>query len=281
MTERPSRSWRKTFVRLFLVFGGIYLAICLYCAVCQRRMIYFPPVYTAARVDELARSSNLQRWRDARGNAIGMMRPSPRQPAGGRVLIVYGNGGCATACAHYADVIQKVAAFDVYILEYPGYGDRPGSPSEQSFFRAATEALQLLAVQGPVYVVGESLGTGVASYLGGTCPEQVAGIALLGAYNRLTDVAQAHMPLLPVSLLLRDRFPSQDYLGHFHGPVGILIAGQDRVVPAKFGRRLYDTYAGPKRLWEFPGGNHGTVMVQPPEIWARVIQFLQAARPAS
>ena len=210
------------------------------------------------------------------GQAIGMKRLSTRQPAAGRVLIVYGNGSCATACAHYADVIQGIAAFDVFIVEYPGYADRPGSPNQKSLFHAANEAFQLLATSKPVYLVGESLGTGVAAYLAGAHPDQVAGVVLLAPYNRLADAAQYHYPILPAHLLLVDRFPSEDYLRHYHGPVAVLVAGEDQVVPEKFGRRLYDGYAGPKRLWEFPQGDHGTVMSQPPEVWKQIITFLQA-----
>jgi pimeloyl-ACP methyl ester carboxylesterase len=262
--------------RLLLLSVGVYLLICTGCAAFQRRLIYFPPVFPPGQVDQLARSARLERWKDPAGRDIGMMRLSSKQQAAGRVLILYGNGSCATGCAHYADVIQDVAAFDVFILEYPGYADRPGSPSQKSLFQAADEAFRLLATNGPVYLVGESLGTGVAAYLAGVYPDQVAGLVLLGAYNRLADVAQAHMPLLPVHWMLVDRFPSEDYLRNYHGPIAVVVAGQDRVVPEKFGRRLYDGYSGPKRLWEFPEGNHGTVMVQPPEIWAQIIKFLQS-----
>jgi len=271
---------RRRLGRLLLFCVGLYLLICTGCAAFQRRLIYFPPIFPPGQVDQLAQSAKLERWKNPTGQAIGMKRLSPKQPAEGRVLVVYGNGSCATGCAHYAGVIQDVAAFDVFILEYPGYADRPGSPSQKSLFRAADEAFQLLATNGPVYLVGESLGTGVAAYLAGTHPDQVAGVVLLGAYNRLTDVAQAHMPLLPVHLLLVDRFPSEDYLRNYHGPVGVLVAGEDQVVPEKFGRRLYDKYAGPKRLWEFPQGNHGTVMVQPPEVWTQITVFWQVNQPA-
>ncbi len=273
-------SLRRRLERLLLFCAGLYLLICTGCAAFQRRLIYFPPVLPAERVDQLAQSAKLERWKDPAGQAIGMKRLFSQQPAAGRVLVVYGNGSCATACAHYADVIQDVASLDVFILEYPGYADRPGSPSQKSLFRAADEAFQLLATNGPVYLVGESLGTGVASYLAGMHPNQVAGVVLLGAYNCLTDVAQAHMPLLPVHLLLVDRFPSEKYLRNYHGPVGVLVAGQDQVVPEKFGRRLYDGYAGPKRLWEFPFGDHGTVMMQPPKVWEQIILFLQTNHPS-
>ncbi|HTY86482.1 MAG TPA: alpha/beta hydrolase [Candidatus Acidoferrum sp.] len=254
----------------------VYLLICTACASFQRRLIYFPPKSTPEQVDASARSANLERWQDSAGKPIGMKRMAPKQPAEGRVLVVYGNGSCATGCAHYADVIQDVAPFDVYILEYPGYADRPGSPSQKTLFRAANGAFQLLPTNGPVYVVGESLGTGVAAYLAGTHSNRVAGLVLLGAYNRLTDVAHFHMPLLPVHLLLVDRFPSEDYLLNYHGPVAVVVAGRDPVVPDKFGRRLYDKYQGPKRLWEFPSDDHGTVMFRPPAVWQQIFEFLES-----
>ena len=73
--------------------------------------------------------------------------------------------------------------------------------------------------------------------------------------------------------LLRERFPAEDYLRDYHGPLAVLVAGRDTVVPEKFGRRLYDGYAGPKRLWEFPNANHDSLMVQPPEVWKQIVAF--------
>jgi hypothetical protein len=238
-------------------------------------MIYYPPKFTSQKVDELAATAWLERWKNSSGEFIGMKRLSPRQPATGQILIVYGNGGCAIGCARYADAIQKVASLDVFILEYPGYADRPGSPSQNNFFRAADEAMQSLRTNAPVYLLGESLGTGVAAYLAGTYPGKVAGVVLLSPYNRLADVAQYHMPILPVHLILVDRFPSQDYLRNYHGPVGIMVDGKDQIVPEKFGLRLYDSYAGPKRLWEFPDGGHVSITEQPVIFWKEVVDFWQ------
>jgi pimeloyl-ACP methyl ester carboxylesterase len=189
------------------------------------------------------------------------------------VLILHGNAGCAVHCGRYADVIQKAAPLDLFMVEYPGYGDRPGTPSESSLEQSAAEALNVLRHDQPVYLVGESLGTGVAAYLAGKYPDRVSGIALLAPYNGLVDVAQAHVLILPVSLILCDRFPAQDHLRTFHGPVAMIVAGKDLVVPARFGRRLYDGYDGPKKLWEFPQGDHGTVMMQPPEFWKEIVAF--------
>ena len=238
-------------------------------------MIYFPPHIASSQVDKAARTAGLERWRDTSGQIIGMKRLSPHQPAIGRVLIVYGNGSWSVCCAHYAKEIQNIAAVDVFILEYPGYADRAGSPSQKSLFQAADEAFQLLGTNQPVYLVGESLGSGVAAYLAGTHPDRIAGIILLSPFNKLTSVAQNHMPWLPVELMLVDRFPSDDYLRQYHGPVGIMVDGHDNVVPEKFGLRLYDSYTGPKQLWRFPDGYHISIMAPPAKFWGEVVNFWQ------
>jgi uncharacterized protein len=226
----------------------------------------------------MAQSVNLDRWTNSAGQFIGLKRLSPKQPAQGSVMVMYGNGSTAINSAHYANEIQSAAPFDIFILEYPGYDDRPGHPSERNLFRAASEAFRMLPTNQPIYLVGESLGSGVASYLAGTYSDQVAGVVLISPFNTLTDVAQNHFPWLPVRLLLVDRFPSEKYLRDYHGKLAITVDGKDAVVPEKFGRRLFNVYAGPKRLWEFPDGQHCQIMEQPSKFWSEVVGFWQTKR---
>jgi len=276
------RKWLKRLsLTTVLLCVMAYLALCIGCASLQRRMIYFPPACNPTEVEQYAASQNLTRWTSPTGKPIGWKRMSPAQPSQGQVLITHGNACCAFECGQFADAVQQAGAFDVYLLEYPGYENRPGSPSEQAIYAAADEALQLLPTNHATYLVGESLGTGVAAYLAGKHPGEITGVVLFAPYNSLVDVGQFHMPILPVGLLLRDRYPSEEHLRTYHGPVAMLTGGYDCVVPEKFGRRLYDSYSGPKRLWEFPEGNHGTVMLQPPEIWNQIVQFLQSNHPRS
>src|SRR5690348_4173773 len=176
MNENPGPDtlmFRERFGYGLVLFAGLYLLICAGCATFQRRLIYYPSVLTSAQVDQMAQAAGLERWTNPAGEFIGLKRPSPKQPAAGSVLIMYGNGSTAVGSGHYADAIQGAAAFDIFILEYPGYEDRPGSPAQKSLFKAADEAFHRLPANQPVYLVGESLGTGVASYLAGTYSNKI------------------------------------------------------------------------------------------------------------
>lgn len=270
----------KTFfsrgVKWFLLFClAIYLGICGFMAFSQRLLIYHPKVLTPAQVDEKARAANLQRWTNTAGQFIGFKRPSPKQPANGTVLIAYGNASTATESAHYANDIQQTAAFDVYILEYPGYEDRPGKPTQSNLFDAADDAFRILPTNKPVYLIGESLGSGVASYLAGMFSNKISGVLLISPFDSLVSPAQHQYPYLPCNLLMVDRFPSKKYLRNYHGKIGMTIDGRDAIVPEKFGRRLFDSYDGPKKLWEFPTGGHCQITEPQIDFWREVISFWQ------
>lgn len=259
-----------------LLLVGLYVLICAGCAVLQRRLLYFPTVLPREQVDQMAAEAGLERWTNSSGQFIGLKRPSPKLPAAGSILILYGNGSTAVgAGGHYANDLQNATGFDVFILEYPGYEDRPGSPSQASLFDAADEAFELLPTNRPIYLVGESLGSGVAAYLAGTYPDKIAGVMLISPFNTLTDVAQHHYPLLPVRWLLVDRFSSETYLRNYWGKLGVTLDDQDRVVPRKFSLRLFESYAGPKRLWEVPEGEHIQIPEPPSEFWKEVVEFWQ------
>jgi len=261
--------WQKI-RRTALLLIGIYLLAVLALTLSQRRLIYYPTRFKAEVGERWGVGSELDPWKNSAGEIIGWKRLS-KTPATGQVLIVHGNAGCAIDRAPYADALQKAAPFDVYILEYPGYGSRSGSPSESSIFAAANEGIGLLGTNRPIYLIGESLGTGVAAYLAGT--HAIAGVLLIAPYNNFATVAQEHMPLFPVKWILRDRYPSDTYLKTYNGPLVVLLAGNDRVVPNHLGRRLFDDYRGPKKLLEQPNATHDDIHMIKPAVWTEITTF--------
>lgn len=148
------------------------------------------------------------------------------------VLYAPGNGGNR---AGRTGIVQELAArgFTVLLLDYRGYGGNPGSPSEEGLAADAVAAVRALTEEGfpperTIYV-GESLGTGVVARLHAEHPP--AGVVLRSPFTELAAVGRHHYPFLPVSLLLRDRFPVVEHLSGSPVPVTVVRGTADSVVP--------------------------------------------------
>lgn len=235
--------------RAVLVGLACYLLIVLLVAIFQRKLIYLP---SHAPEDTAASHSTLKPWKTA-GRTIGWSR-EVLHPA--EVwLMFHGNAGQAAD----RDYVLPSLPDDVslYVMEYPGYGARVGTPSMASINEAAAAAYELLRKQAgglPVSVLGESLGSGPASWLAtrSNAPDR---IVLMVPYDALSNVAQAQFPWLPASLLLLDRWNNVESLRGFRGRVDIFVAQEDEVIPTELGRRLAKSVPG-AQLHEIPGGHN-------------------------
>jgi pimeloyl-ACP methyl ester carboxylesterase len=134
------------------------------------------------------------------------------------------------------------------------------------------------ADQRPLFVIGESLGSGSACAMAREFPQQIAGVGLVVPFGSLLEVASFHYPFIPVKLVLRDRFDNVAALEKYRGHVAFVIAGADEVVTAASGLRLHEQYAGPKHLRTFPGLRHNDVDYSPEAPWWREMSdFLTSA----
>jgi pimeloyl-ACP methyl ester carboxylesterase len=83
------------------------------------------------------------------------------------------------------------------------------------------------------------------------------------------------MPWLPVGLLLWDRYPADEWLKNYHGPLAVCVGGEDRTIAPELGRALFDGYAGPKKYWLLPGQDHMEATTRPVDWWREVGAFWQ------
>lgn len=253
--------WKKSCRRILIAIVVIYLVFCACVFLFQRSLIYFPTKIPADVVESVAREHGFVPWKNLAGEIIGWKIPANGVSVGS-VLIVHGNAGCALGRDYLARPIHDAANVEVFVLEYPGYGARAGAPSRASFRAAAEEAFQLLPAGSPRYVVSESIGAGVAGDLAQRHPLEIAGLALFVPYCNLASVAQKHMWFLPAYPLLRDRFNPAAGLMAYHGPVQFVVAGADEILGPETGQKLFEGYAGPKKLELISGAHHNDVAGQ-------------------
>ncbi len=267
----PWRRWTKLALGTFVVG---YLAVTLLFALFQRKLIYVPTRLPLAAAESVAAKEGFVPWLNRSGALIGWKSPARSAPSGS-VLVAHGNAGWALNRAYLAAPIHAAAPLDVYILEYPGFGARSGSPGEASLLAAGDEAFESLPRNLPVYLVSESIGAGVVAHLAQKYSSSVAGLALFVPFDKLASVAQNHVPFLPAYFLLWDRYVPGEWLQAYHGPVKVIIAGADEVVPPVLGERLYEGYQGPKTLEIVPGAHHNETTDQPAVWWSDVLEFWQ------
>ncbi len=217
----------KPRVRIVGILSVLYVVVVVIIYFRQRALLYFPT--------RDAGFSGLRPWTEG-GRIIGYCR----EVANARAiwLMTHGNGGQA---AHRDYVLRRMSPRDsLYVLEYPGYGLREGSPSRESINQAAVEAYQILRARNPntpVCVLGESLGSGPACALAREKPAPDK-IMLVVPFDSLAAVAAQHFFFLPVRLLLRDAWDNAESLKGYSGPVEIIGAKDDTIIPIEHARTL-------------------------------------------
>jgi len=267
------------------VLALLYLMLVLLVYVLQRHLIYYPSKFVESEVIAEASGSGLEPWRNQKGELIGWVAKHPKG-AEARIVVLHGNANHAHWCDYYAQAFQhagRARRWDVYFLEYPGYAARPGAPSEASLVEALVDALDdLKAADLPLsrpdpktFLLGESLGAAVAAQAAAQRPGFIDGMIFIAPFNNLTDLGGSVMPIMPVSLMLKDRYASDEALKKFNGPIALLTAGRDEVIPNIFSQKLFDGYLGPKKLWTQPNANHNTFNFDPGQsFWSEMEEFL-------
>ena len=173
------------------------------------------------------------------GARIVVWHVAPRRD---KPVIVYfhGNGG---ALRYRVERFRKLIDSGVGLVgvEYRGYGGLSGSPTEAGLI-ADAEAAYAFAITRywPQELVlwGESLGSNLAVVL---ASEKTVGRVILEApFTSAAAVAARSYWYVPVGLLMKDQFRSDERIGKITAPVLILHGVKDQTVPYAMGERMFD-----------------------------------------
>ncbi len=226
-----------------------YVGVCALLYAMQRGLMYFPQ-YT--RVDVGATDFALEHdGVQLRGWLVGR---------GGRDPILYFGGNAERIELNRDDFARLFPGRAVYLLAYRGYGASEGSPDENALVDDSVALFDEVRRQHPdqpISVIGRSLGSGVAGALASRRP--VAKLALVTPFDSMAAVAQSHYRWLPVRWLLRDRYDSAKALRSYSGPILIVRAGRDEVIPAANTDRLIAALQKPPRVVDLAAVDHNTL----------------------
>jgi fermentation-respiration switch protein FrsA (DUF1100 family) len=179
-------------------------------------------------------------------------------PQAQRPLVVFFHGNGDSLAGRAWRFRQLIAdGTGLLALSYRGYAGSTGLPSEDGLLLDAAAAYNFAAARHAperIVVWGFSLGTGPAVAIASQRP--VGKLVLEAPYTSTVDVAAAMFPYVPVRLLMKDQFRSDQRISTVTAPLLLLHGERDSVIAIAFGERLYELARGPKRFVRFPDGDH-------------------------
>jgi uncharacterized protein len=235
----------------------------------QGSLLFHPQVLPAEH--RFAVGSDVKEvWLDvpgARLNALHLQQPSPR----GLVFFLHGNGGSLQDWFVNLDFYRQ-ANFDLYMLDYRGYGKSTGRIESEAQLHA--DVLAAWNSVAPRYaglrrvVFGRSLGTGLAAHLGVQVQPDLT--LLVSPYLSMEALAVEHYPWVPRQVL---RYPIRTDLNLplLQGSVKLVHGTDDTLIEPTHSHRLVALKPG-SSLTLIPGAAHNDL-----QRWPAYSQALAAA----
>lgn len=171
-------------------------------------------------------------------NALYFSAENPK----GAVIYYHGRGGDLSG--NWGRVSKEFTSrgYDLFIMDYRGFGKSRGPMSEQALFNDADFCYNYITEKYPenqVIVYGRSLGTGIATYVASHHdPKQ---LLLESPYFSVLDLTPRQVPYLPkfvIPMLLKYHFRTDKWILRVDSPIHIFHGTEDELVPFDSSVRL-------------------------------------------
>lgn len=206
-------------------------------------------------------------------------------------LIYYLYGNAQNMSAHFRSVAWLVAqGWEVFTLDYRGYGRSTGEPDVPGIHRDAYVGLQWATYEArerdlPLVILGQSLGASAAITMLAQAEEPAIDALILDSpfagYRRMVREKMrlnwfTRFFAQPASLTVPDRYsPIRHMSGVPEIPILMLHGCGDRVIPCEHSDALVDVADHHITFWKDPEADH-TEMLLSPEWRDKVLGWLES-----
>jgi uncharacterized protein len=150
-----------------------------------------------------------------------------------RGVVLYFHGNMDNV-SHYVQFVPSFTkhGYEVWMMDYPGYGKSTGDVTEQRFYSDALLLYKMAEKQfktDSIIFYGKSLGTGVATELASHAGGK--RLILETPYYSITSLAADRFPIYPAGTMVNYKFPLNEFLPYVQIPVTIFHGTDDEVIP--------------------------------------------------
>ncbi len=254
---------------------GVYCAALLGLSLFQRDLQYHPGAAIVAPAQAGLATIETLRLSSGDGETLVAWYAPPARDGLPLILYYHGNSGVlADRAARFRRLVAS--GYGLLAVSYRGYGGSTGTPTQDGILLDAEAAYKEAVRRGfsgrRLVMVGESLGTGVATILASRF--DAAALVLDAPYFSALDVAGGRYPIFPVSYLMRDAFRSDLAIADVHMPVLMMHGEADTIIPIASGRKLFELAHEPKQFIAVPGAGHLVMGLD--GVYPRVKAFIDA-----
>ena len=176
-------------------------------------------------------------------------------------VLFHGNAENISSWISVPDYFAKLG-YGFLLAEYRGYGNNPGKPSEQGFYKDGRAAMTWLMKdrkipENNIIIYGMSLGSGTASQMASEY-KNVKALVLEAPFTSMINEAGDVYPWVgPFRHLLFDKFDNISKVPSFRMPVIVLHGSADEVISPAHGKTVFEALTSPvKQYVLLPGGHH-------------------------
>jgi alpha-beta hydrolase superfamily lysophospholipase len=248
---------KKIFYRWLKVIILIYCTIGIVIYYAQDKILFHPQPVSAQTTYSFPypfKEVNLPYTQKSNINLIQFAANQP-QPKG-VVLYFHGNKDNIT---HYAKAAPDFTSrgYEVWMIDYPGYGKSTGAFTEQQLYDWALVFYKLAQThysKDSIIIYGKSMGTGIAAQL--ATVRDCKALVLESPYYSFPSLIGSWLPVYPVNKMIRFKIPTWQYLQEITNPVIIFHGTSDYTIPYRNAKQLKPYLKAHDEFVTIDGGHH-------------------------
>jgi pimeloyl-ACP methyl ester carboxylesterase len=263
----------RTFLYVFTLLLAGLLFLCIMLNFNQEELIFFPTKLPADHTFTFNADFQERYVTTTDGhNLHGLLFKA--DSSAGLIFYLHGNAG---ALDSWGEIAQTYTAlnYDIFMLDYRGYGKSQGKISSEKQFhddvQAAYDQIKKEYPEEKIVVLGYSIGTGTAARLAAENKPKM--LILQSPYYSLIDLAQKLYPMVPSSII-KYKFKTHEYVEKTEAPIVLIHGDQDEVIYYGSSLKLQQHLKPADTLITLKGQLHGG-FTENPEYVTVLRQLLQ------
>lgn len=271
-------------MQLIILCGLLYGLLVLWIWHKQDRLLFTPDPF--ARVGQVFRSAlgaannarQVREWfyKTDDGLKIQGFCSIPKKKVQ-RVVIYF--GGIREECSWFLTAYPYFEDALMICMNYRGYGFSEGKANQNYILSDCFGALKQLQKEYPeafenVYLIGRSLGSGVAGYLASWFAAKK--VVLITPYDSILSVAKRSYWWVPVRYILKSPFEAIVWARKNSMQLLMLLSEVDKTVPHEHSMRLFEAWSGPKQYQVVLQSDHSSI-VDKADLFKKIQTFFESA----